>query len=124
MTLAVGGVGITNMMLVAVSERYREIGLRKAMGATNQDIRIQFLLESMIICGMAGAIGLFLGFATYQSAIWAATKFVSKLKFEWTLDFLALGISIISIVAVGILSGIFPALRAEKLEVIEALRSE
>jgi macrolide transport system ATP-binding/permease protein len=123
-TLAVGGIGITNMMLVSVSERFREIGLRKALGATNREIRTQFLVESMIVCALAGVIGLFLGFTAYHTAIWASTKFVSKLQFEWTVDWLALLLSTLSIFAVGVLSGIFPALKAEKLQVIDALRSE
>lgn len=123
-TLAVGGIGITNMMLVSVSERFREIGLRKALGATNREIRTQFLVESMIVCALAGLVGLILGFIGYHLAIWASTKFVSKLQFEWTIDWLALLLSIVSIFAVGLLSGIFPALKAEKLQVIEALRSE
>jgi macrolide transport system ATP-binding/permease protein len=59
-TLAVGGIGITNMMLVSVSERFREIGLRKALGATSREIRTQFLVESMIVCALAGLIGLIL----------------------------------------------------------------
>lgn len=123
-TLAVGGIGITNMMLVSVSERFREIGLRKALGATNREIRSQFLLESMMICTLAGIIGLVVGFTAYHLAIWAATKFVNNLQFEWTIDWVAMLLSTLSIVAVGLLSGIFPALKAEKLQVIEALRSE
>ncbi len=123
-TLAVGGIGITNMMLVSVSERFREIGLRKALGATSREIRTQFLVESMIVCALAGLLGLVLGFTGYHLAIWASTKFVSKLQFEWTIDWLALLLSVVSIFAVGLLSGIFPALKAEKLQVIEALRSE
>lgn len=123
-TLAVGGIGITNMMLVSVSERFREIGLRKALGATNTEIRTQFLIESMVVCAMAGIIGLILGFFGYHAAIWISTKFVNKLQFEWTVDWIALSLSVISIIAVGVLSGIFPAIKAEELQVIEALRSE
>lgn len=123
-TLLVGGIGITNMMLVSVSERFREIGLRKAIGATKLEIRTQFLVESMIVCVVAGVIGLLIGFSGYHLAIWAATKFVGKLQFEWTLDWVALLLSVLSIFIVGVLSGIFPALKAEKLQVIDALRSE
>ncbi|MEK6626689.1 MAG: ABC transporter permease [Bdellovibrionota bacterium] len=123
-TLTVGGIGITNMMLVSVSERFREIGLRKALGATNRTIRTQFLVESMLVCALAGMIGLILGFFGYHLAILVSTKFVSKLQFEWTIDWAAFFLSIFSILAVGILSGIFPALKAEKLQVIESLRSE
>ncbi len=123
-TLAVGGIGITNMMLVSVSERFREIGLRKALGATNQEIKFQFIVESIIICFVAGLIGLFVGFIGYQLSIWAASKFVSKLKFSWIVDWFAIFLSLFSILTVGILSGLFPAIKAEKLQVIDALRSE
>jgi ABC-type antimicrobial peptide transport system permease subunit len=123
-TLTVGGIGITNMMLVSVSERFREIGLRKALGATNQVVLTQFLVESIAVCAIAGFVGLVLGFAGYQSAIWATTKFIDKFKFEWIIDWFAFSLSVFSIFAVGLLSGIFPALKAEKLQVIEALRSE
>ena len=123
-TLAVGGIGITNMMMVSVSERFREIGLRKALGATQHEIRTQFLVESVLVCAVAGLIGIIIGFGGCHLAIWAATKFVNKLQFEWTINYVALAISLISIFAVGILSGLFPAIKAEKLQVIEALRSE
>lgn len=123
-TLAVGGIGITNMMLVSVSERYREIGLRKALGATDPEIRAQFLVEAMTICGLAGIMGLVFGFIFYETAIWVTTQFLKNYQFEWIFNGVAFFISIISIILVGILSGIFPALRAEKLQVIEALRSE
>ena len=123
-TLAVGGIGITNMMMVSVSERFREIGLRKALGATQVEIRTQFLVESVLVCAVAGVVGIIIGFAGCHLAIWAATKFVNKLEFEWTINFMALFVSIVSIFGVGILSGLFPAIKAEKLQVIEALRSE
>ncbi|OFZ64972.1 MAG: hypothetical protein A2577_08995 [Bdellovibrionales bacterium RIFOXYD1_FULL_36_51] len=123
-TLAIGGIGITNMMLVSVSERFREIGLRKALGATSDSIKIQFLTESVLICFFAGIIGLFLGVAIYHVVIWGASKFVTNLHFEWTFNFMAFTFSIFSIFIVGILSGLFPAIKAEKLQVVEALRSE
>lgn len=123
-SLAVGGIGITNMMLVSVSERFKEIGIRKAFGATNFSIRVQYLVESVLLCSIAGVIGLVLGFTLYEGAIYGATKLVDKLSFEWTVDPIALGLSILSVLTVGIVSGLTPALRAEKLQVIEALRSE
>ena len=123
-SLGVGGIGITNMMLVSVSERFKEIGVRKAFGATNMSIRVQYLVESVLVCSLAGAVGLLLGFILYQSAIYGATRLVPKLAYEWTFDFTAFFLSVISIFVVGLLSGITPALKAERLQVIEALRSE
>ena len=123
-TLGVGGIGITNMMLVSVSERFREIGLRKAVGASSATIRSQFLAESLSLCAIAGIIGLVLGFVIYQSAIFGASKLMKNMPFEWLVDPVALILSIVSIIVVGLLSGIFPALKAERLTVIEALRSE
>jgi putative ABC transport system permease protein len=123
-TLSVGGIGITNMMLVSVSERFREIGLRKAMGATDRSIRIQFLTEATCVCVLAGILGLLIGFGGYHFAIWSATKFVKSLTFEWVFNGWAFAVSFVSIFCVGILSGFFPAVKAEKLQVIEALRSD
>lgn len=123
-SLAVGGIGIANMMLVSVSERYREIGLRKAVGATNTSIRQQFLLEAILLCAIAGFVGLICGFIGYQTIIWSGSKIIPKFEFEWIINFKALFISMVSIFAVGVLSGFIPALRAEKLSPIEALRSE
>ncbi len=123
-SLTVGGIGITNMMLVSVSERYREIGLRKALGATNTSVRTQFLLEAILLCGIAGVIGLVTGFIGYQMIIWGGSKLIPKFDFEWVINIQALLLSVISILAVGILSGFIPALKAEKLSPIEALRSE
>jgi putative ABC transport system permease protein len=123
-TLSVGGMGITNMMLVSVAERYREIGIRKAVGATASEIKIQFLVESVLTCAMAGVLGLVLGFVAYQSAIAFASRIIGTIPFEWVLDGGALLVALVSILLVGILSGLFPAFKAEKLKVIEALRSE
>ena len=122
--LAVGGIGIANMMLVSVSERYREIGLRKALGATPRTIRTQFLLESLVVCAMAGLFGLLAGFAIYETGLWAASKLVNKVQFEWVLHWGALALSCVAILFVGIASGLFPALKAERMQVVEALRSE
>ena len=123
-SLLVGGIGITNMMLVSVSERFKELGLRKAVGATDFSIRVQLLVESVLLCGIAGLAGIILGFSTYEALIFGASKLVSKLQFEWVVEPGAVILSVISILVVGISSGLAPAIKAEKLEVIEALRSE
>ncbi|MBX3022211.1 MAG: ATP-binding cassette domain-containing protein [Bdellovibrionales bacterium] len=123
-SLVVGGMGITNMMLVSVNERFREIGLRKAMGASHSAIRQLFFAESLFLCGIAGLTGLLVGFAAYQLLIYAGTRVIPDLKFEWVFNPWAFVISFAAIVVTGVLSGLGPALRAEKLQVIEALRSE
>jgi ABC-type antimicrobial peptide transport system permease subunit len=87
-------------------------------------IRYQYLLEAVAICGVAGLAGIAIGFTAYQGAIYGATKLIPTLQFEWIIDVQALALSLFSILAVGIISGLMPALKAEKLEVIEALRSE
>lgn len=123
-TLGVGGMGINNMMLVAISERLKEIGLRKAIGATDRSIRVQFLLESSLLCLISGFIGVVLGFSAYEAIIYATSKFVTNVTFDWVVDPIAMSVSIVSILVVGIASGIIPALKAERLQVIEALRNE
>ena len=123
-SLLIGGMSIANMMLITVSERFKEIGIRKAIGATNSSIRNQFLLESIILCGVAGVIGIILGMCIYQSAIYGASQFIDDLEFQWVFDSIAFLLSFISILLVGILSGLFPAIRAEKLQVIDILRSK
>jgi len=124
LSLLVGGIGINNMMMVSITERLREIGLRKAVGATNRSIRTQVLVESSILCGTAGAIGVVGGFIACGGLMFAATKLIPNIKFEWVYNEWALIVSVTSVVLTGILSGIVPAFKAEKLQVIEALRSE
>ncbi|HWU41809.1 MAG TPA: ABC transporter permease, partial [Bdellovibrio sp.] len=123
-SLGVGGVGIANMMLVSLNERIREIGLRKALGATDPSLRTLILMESLLICILAGVIGIVCGFSSYELTLFAATKFINKLSFEWIFNPWAFLISFSSIVAVGILSGLVPALRAERLAPMQALRSD
>ncbi|MGZ3723119.1 MAG: ABC transporter permease, partial [Bdellovibrionales bacterium] len=124
LSLIVGGMGITNMMLVSVNERFREIGLRKAMGASDSAIRQLFFAESLLLCGGAGLIGVAIGFFSYEGLIYLGSKVISDLKFEWVFNPMAFLISFVAILITGVLSGLGPALRAEKLQVIEALRSE
>ena len=115
LSLIVGGIGIMNIMFVTVKERTREIGVRKAIGATNGMILRQFLMEAVIICLFAGLLGLSLA---YVSSI-----FINKI-FPSTLP---LGLSIFSILismVVGIVSGFIPAYKASKLDPIDSLRYE
>jgi macrolide transport system ATP-binding/permease protein len=123
-TLLVGGMGITNMMLVSVSERLKEIGIRKSIGATHRSIKTQFLLESFILSFVAGVIGMIMGILGYSGAIYVAAKLIKELSFEWIFDPFAILLSFMSIIIVGILSGLIPAIKASKLQVIDALRNE
>lgn len=124
LSLIVGGMGITNMMLVSVNERLREIGLRKALGASHSAIRQLFFAESVFLCAIAGVIGMIIGFAAYQFLIYLGSQLIPDFKYEWVVNPTALAVSFAAIVITGVLSGLGPALRAEKLQVIEALRSE
>jgi putative ABC transport system permease protein len=116
-SLLVGGIGIMNIMLVAVAERTREIGLRKALGATNQDVLWQFLLESVMLALVGGAIGVAIGLGIAK-LVEIAAHLHAAAPF-WTV---LLGVSFSA--GVGIFFGIYPASRAAKLNPIEALRYE
>ena len=124
LSLMVGGIGINNMMLVSVTDRLKEFGIRKALGATNRSIRAQVLLESMALCLVAGILGIIIGIVMYHLLIFAASKFIHHLKFEWIFEPIAILFAFFSILAVGIGSGLVPARRAQKLQIIEALRAE
>ena len=114
-SLLVGGIGIMNMMLTTVTERTREIGLRKSLGASKSDISNQFLAESVVLTFIGGIIGIALGWA----AAWMITTLSSTTTVvtSWSI-FLAVGISAL----IGIVFGYYPAHRAAKLDPIEALR--
>ncbi len=116
-SLLVGGVGVSNIMLVSVSERTREIGLRKALGARTRDITGQFLLEAIVLTGLGGAIGLVLGIAGAELV--AAFAPVPAEVTGWSIA-LALGVS----VAVGLVFGVLPARRAGQLDPVAALRRD
>ena len=113
-SLLVGGIGIMNIMLVSVTERTREIGIRKAIGAKRRDILLQFLIESVVISGMGGLLGLGLGFA-----LMSVLENVLGMTLAVTpgIIYLAIGFSM----GVGVLFGLYPANKASKLRPIEAL---
>lgn len=117
-SLVVGGIGIMNIMLVSVTERTREIGLRKAIGATNAQVLLQFLIESIIISAIGGLIGV--GFA--YGAVGLVALFVEEITASFSLEiiFIATGVS----AAVGIAAGLWPAYQAARKDPIKSLRHE
>ncbi len=122
-SLMVGGIGIMNIMLVAVTERTREIGLRKALGATNKDISTQFLLESVMLTGLGGIVGIILGASISFLASVAINKYAGiNFGFTFPVNAMLLGIGVSG--AVGLIFGIYPARQAAKKSPIEALRYE
>jgi putative ABC transport system permease protein len=116
-SLLVGGIGVMNIMLVSITERTREIGTRKALGATNGSIRIQFIVESVFICMIGGAIGILLGLGLGNiGASFLGYPAVASL------DNIALAVGFST--AIGVFFGYYPANKAAKLDPIEALRYE
>ncbi|HRU15751.1 MAG TPA: ABC transporter permease [Anaerohalosphaeraceae bacterium] len=118
-SLVVGGIGIMNIMLVSVSERTREIGLRKAVGAPASAILMQFLVEAVVLCLLGGMLGLGLGHILAKGISHSA-GFLSKAEVPGWAVLLAVGFS----TTVGIFFGMFPAVKAARLDPIEALRHE
>ncbi|MGO2118424.1 MAG: ABC transporter permease [Fusobacterium sp.] len=116
-SLFVGGIGVMNIMLVSVIERTKEIGIRKSIGATNKDILLQFLIESIILTGLGGIIGIFLGFVLGEliGKIIGITPLFS---------FSSIITSLIVSTFIGIIFGVIPAKKAAELNPIEALRAE
>jgi putative ABC transport system permease protein len=117
-SLIVGGIGIMNIMLVSVRERTREIGVRKALGATKRDILVQFLVESVAVSLLGGVIGLGFG-ALIAAGVSAAVPEIPTKITLWII-LVAFGFS----VAVGVFFGVAPARKAADLDPIEALRYE
>jgi len=120
--LVVGGVGIMNIMLAAVQERTREIGLRKAVGAKNKNIIVQFLIESIMITSLGGLVGIILGILV----AYLAAQIAQGLGYDWNfvVSFPSIILGCFVSVGVGLIFGIVPARKASKLHPIEALRYE
>ena len=123
-SLVVGGIGIMNIMLVAVTERTREIGLRKAVGATDNDILQQFLIESVLLTFLGGAIGIAIGAGVVGLVYFIISTFYSSLgwAFAFPLSAVILGLAVSGIS--GVAFGIYPARKAGKKNPIDALRYE
>jgi putative ABC transport system permease protein len=116
-SLIVGGIGIMNIMLVSVTERTREIGIRMAVGARGRDILVQFLVEAVTLSAIGGLVGIALGIGA-SKIVASATGWPVLTPLSWVV------IASFSSAIVGIISGFYPAWKASKLDPIEALRYE
>lgn len=117
LTLLGAAIGLMNIMLVSVTERTKEIGVRKAIGATRQNILLQFLVEAVVICLMGGIVGIILGILL-GVGVTVAVKGTFMIPWNWML------LGIVVCIVVGVISGLYPAIRASRLDPIESLRYE
>ena len=130
LTLGIGGVGVTNIMLVTVDERVREIGLRRALGARRRHIRWQFLAEALALTLSGGAVGIvvsiiigkLIGTLPFLGPAYEDTS--GKVDIHMQVSWEILAASVALMVLVGVLSGLVPAMRAARLDPVEALRYE
>ena len=116
-SLVVGGIGIMNIMLVTVTERTREIGIRKAIGASRRNILMQFLMEAVVLCMLGCGLGIFLSWAILQTV----TTVVSSLDMTFTLDGGVVLIAVAFCFVIGVVFGLYPANKAAKMKPIDAL---
>lgn len=122
-SLIVGGVGIMNIMLVSVTERTREIGLRKALGATDKNILTQFLMESVVLTGLGGLVGIVLG-SVFSFLISLVLQHTVASGWSYTFPYSAALLGIVVSGGIGLIFGLYPARKASKKSPIEALRYE
>jgi len=123
LSLLVGGVGIMNIMLVSVTERTREIGLRKAIGATNFNIMNEFLIETLSITFLGGTIGVIVGIS-FSFLIYLGAQILNYKNWEFYISPLSIFLAITVSLIVGLIFGLYPAWKASRLEPAEALRYE
>ncbi len=121
-SLLVGGIGIMNIMLVSVTERIREIGLRKAVGAKRRDILVQFLVEAATLGLCGGAVGVLVGWIIVKIMSSIATN--AGFPFSATLSGYAIALAVSVAISIGLITGLYPAIRAARLDPIESLRHE
>jgi putative ABC transport system permease protein len=116
-SLLVGGIGIMNIMLVSVTERTREIGIRKALGATKRNILLQFLIEAIALCVLGGIVGIGAG---------VGGAVILRDSFGWStvVGLTSIGLAFMFATGIGLVFGVWPARRASSLNPIEALRFE
>jgi putative ABC transport system permease protein len=122
--MVVGGVGIMNIMLASVTERTREIGIRKAIGASRQDIQLQFLTEAVTVSFLGTAIGTAIGFSIVGMVVTGMQYFFKEESLSMTFTPATLLLSAGIAIAVGLIFGTYPARRASRLSPIEAIRHE
>ena len=116
-SLTVGGVGIMNIMLVSVTERTREIGIRMSVGARRRDIRNQFLIEALVLCLVGAAIGMLLG-------LFIGYGVTHLFRFPFVVTTITIALPVVVSVGITVIFGLYPAIQAARLDPIEALRDE
>jgi putative ABC transport system permease protein len=117
MTLLGAAIGLMNIMLVTVTERTKEIGVRKALGATRRNVLLQFLIEAIVICQIGGILGIIGGVGLGNLVAWATGG-------GFIVPWLWISLALVVCTVVGLLSGLYPAMRAAALDPIESLRYE
>jgi putative ABC transport system permease protein len=122
-SVIVGGIGVMNVMLITVTQRTTEIGVRKALGANRKDIVLQFLAEAVSISTLGSLCGLVLGILGTMGII-PIVKAITKVPFQASFTWNTIGVVAVLAIVVGIIFGTYPAIRASKLDPVEAIRKE